>query len=132
MAVSLQQEELLANAFSEYSCLYDKTAKGHKEKVLVNAWNSPVGLPGECTPQALVVYLTLILPRTGDLAFSLPSLILSSIYALEEVKEFLPQKVSSIISKFIGSQHQVVLIYSLSGNWNAIKFTAASEFNALK
>ena len=40
MAVSLQQEELLANAVSEYSCLYDKKAKGHKERdVLLNAWN---------------------------------------------------------------------------------------------
>ena len=41
MAVSLQQEELLANAIFAFPCLYDKTTKGHKERdVLINAWNS--------------------------------------------------------------------------------------------
>ena len=39
--LALSQEEKLAEKVKEYPCLYDKKAKGHKERdVMKNAWQS--------------------------------------------------------------------------------------------
>ena len=81
-------------AASQCSLRVHKTAKGHTESL---GHHSAILVPGDCTPQALVAFLTLILPRTGVLTFSFSNLLL--LLRMRRRKRISSSKVFSIILK---------------------------------